>query len=203
MLLLASPLEEVLGGAFARFVACLAFNAGLFAVLRTRLPLSFRPFTVLLGGSLGLVVALPAALRGDFALPSVVLSSVVVVDAAWEELLFRGLAFDFAERRYGRWGALTLSSVCFAGAHLLDTAATEPLAFAYLLLAGLALGAVRVASGSLWPTLALHAAHNVLLSGVTNAEVALGSVVLIAMIAIVAMVAVGRRGVRSAPGRSA
>lgn len=162
-LMLAAPLEEIIGSAAARLVVCLAFNGVLFAFLRPRLPLAFRPLHVLWGAGLGVLIALPTAAPREFGLPAAA-ASIVVVDAAWEELLFRGLAFDFATRRYGRWGALVLSSLCFAGAHLLDAAAAEPLAFASLVLAGLALGAIRLVTGSLWPALALHAAHNLLLS---------------------------------------
>lgn len=181
-LILAASLEEILGSALARLAICLAFNGVLFAFLRPRLPLAFKPLQVLLGAGLGFLIALPAVATGRFAAPTAVAAAIVLVDAAWEEVLFRGLAFDFAERRYGRWGALALSSLCFAGAHLLDAAAADPLAFAYLILAGLVLGAIRLATGTLWPALALHAAHNLLLSGAAEDDVAWASLAVTAVI---------------------
>lgn len=181
-LILAAPLEELVGIAVARLIVCLTFNGVLFAVLRPRLPLAFRPLHILWGAGLGILIALPTVALGGFVVPTGAAAAVVIVDAAWEELLFRGVALDFATRRYGRWGALALSSVFFAGAHLLDAAAADPLAFAYLLVAGLALGAIRLATGSLWPALALHAAHNLLLSGAAEDNVAWASLALTAAI---------------------
>ncbi len=65
------------------------------------------PFSVLRGAGIGLLIALHSVLSESFSFPLGVVAAVVVVDAAWEELLFRGLAFDFAIRRYGPW-ALSL-----------------------------------------------------------------------------------------------
>lgn len=196
-LILASPLEALTGDATARLLACLAFNGVLYAVLRLRLALAPVPLAVLWGAGIGLLVALPTIVGGNISLPVGLVAVVVVVDAAWEELLFRGLAFDFAVQRYGAWGALALSSLCFASAHLLDAAASDPLAFTYLILAGLLLGAVRLESRSLWPVLALHAVHNLVLSSTTVEAPAWGSVAAAAVLAAVLLLRL-RRSLASA-----
>ncbi len=191
-LLLASPLEALFGDATARLLACLAFNGVIYAALRVPLALAPVALAVLRGAGIGVLIAMPSVLGGSFSFPVGVVAAVVVVDAAWEELLFRGLAFDFAFRRYGPWGALALSSLCFASAHLLDTAAADPLSFTYLLLAGLLLGAVRLHSGSLWPALALHAVHNLMLSGSMLERPAWGSVAAAAVLVAVLIVRLRR-----------
>ena len=68
-LMLASPLEELVGDAVARLVACVAFNGVLYAALRIPLPLAFRPFAVMCGASLGVLVALPSVLTEEFLVP--------------------------------------------------------------------------------------------------------------------------------------
>jgi uncharacterized protein len=126
---------------------------------------------------LGALVAFPSAFGGTFTPLTAAAAVLVVIDASWEEVLFRGLAFDFTLRRYGTWGALALSSVFFASAHLFDAATHNFVTFSYLVLAGVVLGAIRVVSGSLWPAITFHAAHNLLLSCSTVDDTHWGSII--------------------------
>jgi len=163
-LVLTYPLEAFLGEAVARTLAVLAFNAVLYAVLRRPMALAAAPGAILIGAALGILTALPSISTTTASIPAVLPLVVITIDAAWEELLFRGLAFDFTLRKYGTWGALALSSILFACVHLLDAQAAEPAVFLYLVLGGFAFGAMRLSTGSLWPGIALHITHNLVLS---------------------------------------
>jgi membrane protease YdiL (CAAX protease family) len=77
-----------------------------------------------------------------------------VVGPVVEELLFRGGIFRGLRRRHGPASTLFGISFFFALAH------REPRNFLPDFLGGLAMGYVRLASGSLWPALLLHAAFN-------------------------------------------
>ena len=104
----------------------------------------------------------------------------VALTPLWEEYFFRGVLPSVLQRGIGLprfvfcfrnrysvngmvaippvpwWLASCLSAALFAAAHLtLDI-------FAPLMAAGLLLTAVRYLTGSLWPCVALHAAHNLL-----------------------------------------
>ena len=73
-----------------------------------------------------------------------------------EELLFRGLFLFGLERRYGRGFALILSSCFFGIVHW------DPVSAVYASVAGLVLGALALATRSVWPGVAVHAAVNAL-----------------------------------------
>lgn len=175
-LVFAVPLRTTLGDEVSRLLTCIAFNAILYAFSRTALPLQLRSRQLALGAVLGAVVAFPSAFGGSFTPITTVAAILVVIDATWEEVLFRGLAFDFTLRRYGPWGALALSSVVFAAAHLFDPVTHDLVTFSYLVLAGVVMGAIRVVSGSLWPAITFHAAHNLLLSCSTVDDTHWGSI---------------------------
>ena len=74
----------------------------------------------------------------------------------FEELLFRGFAIPPLARHIGAGPAILLTAVIFGGLHGSDPAAVVPLTAL-----GVALGWLRVRSGSLWPPLALHVVNNV------------------------------------------
>ncbi len=79
---------------------------------------------------------------------------VALAPAICEEALFRGVVLRGLAPRLGARGAVVASSVAFAVYHLnLYQAPTT-------LLVGLILGALAIASGSLWPGVVLHALHN-------------------------------------------
>jgi membrane protease YdiL (CAAX protease family) len=83
----------------------------------------------------------------------VVVCLVALVPAA-EELLFRGLFLFGLARRYGNGFALLLSSCLFGVLHFGAVPAV------YAAVAGLLLGSVALVTGSIWPSIALHAAVN-------------------------------------------
>lgn len=189
-LVLARSLEGAIGEDVARLVAVIAFNVVLFLVLDVRLNVMPSFAGVCVGATLGALVAAPSVVGAtEFHVPHAVAALLVLAAVAWEELLFRGVAFDFTRARYGDYGAIALSSIAFAGAHLLDPAAATPLAVAYLVAGGVLLGLVRAYYESIWPALVLHAAHNLVLACVIDEGPPWGSIV----VAVTACVAVGWR----------
>lgn len=80
--------------------------------------------------------------------------TLVVAAPLLEELLFRGVLLESARRRYGDIGAWLLSSLLFALVHL------HPAVAVNALFMGLILGFVYLAAGSLWASVLLHAANN-------------------------------------------
>jgi hypothetical protein len=74
--------------------------------------------------------------------------------AVFEEVGFRGLVQGRLAETLGARGALAVQAALFAFLHL------TPAIFPSHFLVGLALGWLRVATGSLWPGMAVHAALN-------------------------------------------
>jgi membrane protease YdiL (CAAX protease family) len=83
----------------------------------------------------------------------------LLIWAAFEELLFRGFAFQTIARSVGSNVALALSSVAFGLAHLMNPGWTL-LSTANTVLAGLWLGTAYLARRSLWLPTALHWSWN-------------------------------------------
>lgn len=79
---------------------------------------------------------------------------VVIQPAVFEELAFRGVMTSSLQPALGPRETLFLVALLFAIIHL------NPLAFVHLFVAGLALGALRNFSGSLYPGMLLHLCHN-------------------------------------------
>lgn len=82
------------------------------------------------------------------------LALLALVPAVSEELLFRGVVLGALRPRLGAAGAIVASALAFAVYH------ASPYKLVPTLLAGLLLGVVRVASGSLLPAIAFHFAVN-------------------------------------------
>jgi membrane protease YdiL (CAAX protease family) len=80
--------------------------------------------------------------------------AVIVTAPIFEEVIFRGYLWDVAERATGRWGAFVLTTLLFAAYHL------DPVHTVSLLPTAAFLGALRLASGSLWPSILAHFANN-------------------------------------------
>lgn len=80
---------------------------------------------------------------------------VIVFAPVSEELVFRGLGYRLL-RPYGRWTAILLVGATFALVHGLVEA--FPVLFAF----GTALAYIRDRTGSVYPTMALHATFNAL-----------------------------------------
>ena len=98
----------------------------------------------------------PAGAWWPFALGAL---GVLAVLAAVEELIFRGYLFGLLLDRWGRGTALAVSSLTFAGLHLFNPGAT-PIALLCVAVAGLFLGAVRLATGSVVSVWLAHLAIN-------------------------------------------
>jgi membrane protease YdiL (CAAX protease family) len=85
-----------------------------------------------------------------------VLALVVIVPIC-EELLFRGLLLRGLNHTYGAAPALLVSSILFGLSHF-----RLPTAILPATVAGLFLGVIALRRGSIWPSIALHAAVNAL-----------------------------------------
>lgn len=95
---------------------------------------------------------------------------VMACAAVTEEVVFRGVIFRFAERRFGTWIALVLSAVLFGAIHLAGNSETGAGAMlwgatAIALQGGLMLGAAYVATRALWLPIGIHFAWNVVEAG--------------------------------------
>ncbi|MFN7144658.1 MAG: type II CAAX prenyl endopeptidase Rce1 family protein, partial [Myxococcota bacterium] len=84
------------------------------------------------------------------------LVAVSVVPGICEELLFRGAILGLLRHRFPAWGAILIQALCFALLHAL--AVRLPYTFAL----GVVFGVLVVRTGSLWPAIVAHAAHNFL-----------------------------------------
>ena len=82
--------------------------------------------------------------------------SICVQPAVFEELAFRGVLFGALARVLGNSEALLVSALMFAILHL-----SMP-SLPHLFVLGLALGWLRIRTGSLFPCVLLHFTHNLL-----------------------------------------
>ncbi|MFN8443168.1 MAG: type II CAAX endopeptidase family protein [Caldilineaceae bacterium] len=80
----------------------------------------------------------------------------------FEETLFRGILFRFLEEGFGSWVALSLTALFFGFVHLSNPNATLWSAIAIALEAGVSLGAIYMATRSLWVAMGFHTAWNFL-----------------------------------------
>lgn len=80
----------------------------------------------------------------------------------FEETLFRGILFRFLEEGLGSWTALTITALFFGLSHLSNPGATIWSAMAIALEAGVTIGAVYMATRSLWVAMGFHTAWNFL-----------------------------------------
>lgn len=86
-----------------------------------------------------------------------VLPSVILGAPLWEETLFRGQLFTaLADTRLGRVGASLITSAAWASLHYHG----EFLQVIFIFIMGLVLSAILIRFGSLWLTMACHAAWN-------------------------------------------
>lgn len=78
-----------------------------------------------------------------------------------EELFFRGALMGWMMlRRFPRWSVILLPALLFAVMHL------NPMGMLQIFFLGLLLGYLRWATGSLWPSVALHMFNNLLVLGI-------------------------------------
>lgn len=85
-----------------------------------------------------------------------------VLVGVYEETLFRGILFRFLEEGFGSWIALAISALFFGLSHLNNPHATVWSAIAIALEAGVFIGAVYMATRSLWFAMGVHTAWNFL-----------------------------------------
>jgi membrane protease YdiL (CAAX protease family) len=125
-----------------------------------------------LGTALFLIVAGTLAASGNFQLAGHDSATVLakpftemVMVAAFEEILFRGVLFRITERSLGSVAALVVSSVLFALAHLPNAGVTA-LAVGATAAAGVLFAAAYMATQRLWLPIGIHFAWNFVSDGV-------------------------------------
>jgi hypothetical protein len=97
----------------------------------------------------------PPFLEAGYGLPWIILA-VCVQPAVFEEIAFRGIVFSGMLQILDRKDAVLVSSLLFMTIHL------TVLSFPHLFVIGLALGYLRLRTGSFYPGMVLHFAHNLL-----------------------------------------
>ncbi|HEX5341802.1 MAG TPA: CPBP family intramembrane glutamic endopeptidase [Duganella sp.] len=127
---------------------------------------------VVLGASLGLLVAGLLALAGAFTVTgsnawTIMLKTLPeqVMVAIFEELIFRAVLFRLIEKRWGTRAALVSSFVLFAIAHL-PNEGVSLLAVVITGVAGTTLSAAYLLTRRLWLPIGLHFGWNYLFDGV-------------------------------------
>lgn len=126
---------------------------------------------VLYGGSIGLAFVLLSVLvitvLGGYSftwsrgLPAVLpLAAVSIGAAVTEELIFRGLALQALEERWGSRVALTVTALLFGLLHLANPGATLWSSLAIAVEAGVLLGAAFLWRRSIWFVIGLHFTWN-------------------------------------------
>jgi CAAX protease family protein len=88
--------------------------------------------------------------------PWVIILAICVQPAICEEIAFRGVILSGLRGSLGQGEALVVSALLFTTLHL------AVLSFPHLFLLGILLGYLRLRSGSLYPSMALHFTHNLL-----------------------------------------
>jgi membrane protease YdiL (CAAX protease family) len=102
----------------------------------------------------------PGALVGAGVVTNLSVILLFLLVAVFEEVTFRGLLFRIVENGLGSWGALIVSAIFFGGAHLGNPGATLGSSIAIALEAGVLLGAIYMATRSLWMVIGVHWAWN-------------------------------------------
>lgn len=118
-----------------------------------------------LGASVGIL-----ALVGGYRVSSVAFAGQALAGGlllhffvgVFEETLFRGILFRFLEEGLGSWLALIITALFFGFAHWSNPHATLWSAIAIALEAGVAFGAVYMATRSLWVVMGMHTSWNFL-----------------------------------------
>jgi membrane protease YdiL (CAAX protease family) len=93
--------------------------------------------------------------------------------AMWEELMFRGYPFAVLREQFGPVAAIGATSILFGLLHVGNPGVT-PLAITMVVVAGIFLGAILLATRSLWATWAAHFAWNWTMAALFHMEVSGG-----------------------------
>jgi membrane protease YdiL (CAAX protease family) len=99
----------------------------------------------------------------SYLLPAV---AMAISSGVFEEVLFRGVLFFSAEKWFGTWVALAVSSLVFGLSHMANPQATLEGALFIAVEAGILLGAAVVLTRKLWLGIGFHAAWNYTQQGV-------------------------------------
>jgi len=97
-----------------------------------------------------------------------VLAAAALAPAITEEIFFRGFLQGSLEARFGRWGGILVTAAAFGLTHGPARAPTATLL-------GILLGWLAARSGSVWPSVAAHAAVNTAAVALVNAEMKEGA----------------------------
>ena len=107
---------------------------------------------------------------GDWVRTAGTTLALLVPAALWEELLTRGYLFTVLRERVGARRAIVATSVVFGLLHVENAGATWQ-SVALVTLAGIFLGSILVATGSLWAAWSAHVAWNFVMAGVLHTTV--------------------------------
>lgn len=120
------------------------------------------------GALLGLTVAgLPIFIdetQPHFILPSIGVLGGVFLQTTYEELWFRGAAFEFAVRRHSLPTALSMNACVFALAHMMNLDYWTLDVVVFFIVAGYAIALSCLVFRSFWAPVGFHFAHNALLT---------------------------------------
>ena len=95
--------------------------------------------------------------------PLLILLSMAIAPAVFEELFFRGYLFHALRRKVTRFQTIVISAVLFGLFHVISNGALSLERFLPSTFIGLVLGWICYQSGSVYPGMLLHACHNGLL----------------------------------------
>ncbi|MGQ0649723.1 MAG: lysostaphin resistance A-like protein [Gemmatimonadaceae bacterium] len=144
----------------------------------------FRARAMLTGAALGAVaVGVPSGVlllvgwlrvepspSGDWAAAALTSLIVLLPAALWEELMTRGYLFTVIRERVGARRAIVATSLVFGLLHIENAGATWQ-SVALVTLAGIFLGSILVATGSLYAAWSAHVAWNFVMAGVLHTTV--------------------------------
>ena len=102
---------------------------------------------------------------GDRLVPAII--AVAIFVPAAEELFFRGFVLPALRTRFGVVASVGASAMLFAVFHV------DPGLYFPTFVLGVALGAIRVWTGSLWPSIMVHMAQNALALGLAYSAIEL------------------------------
>src|SRR5712692_731159 len=108
-----------------------------------------------------------AAANASIALGILRVGGLLFLAAAYEEILFRGYAFQRLVDALGSWGAVLVVSALFGVSHLRNPAVT-PLSTANTVLGGMLFSVAYLKTRALWLPIGLHWAWNFLLGPVLS-----------------------------------
>ncbi|MBL8889885.1 MAG: CPBP family intramembrane metalloprotease [Planctomycetaceae bacterium] len=98
---------------------------------------------------------------------------LAIVPAVCEEWFFRGLLLQSLRQKNREWIAIVLSSLAFGLFHFIVESSVAPLRFLVTASLGMILGWVCIRSGSLWPSVLLHAMNNGILTALALSRASL------------------------------